>query len=58
MTKIKTTFKTFHEFACDEVIVSMVQYQGRMLVATSENIYEIRDGNLARLTFAVEEFVK
>ena len=43
--------ETIHTFPLGEIIVSMIEYRGRVLVATSLNIYEIEDGKLRRLVF-------
>ena len=38
-------------FPPGEAIVSMIEYRGRVLVATNWNVYEIEDGKLRRLVF-------
>ena len=42
-------FETFKEFPADEVIVSLVNFNGRILLATSYRIYELKDDKIVQL---------
>ena len=46
---------TFSEPDVDKVIVSMIEFQGVVLVATQKGVYKIVDDKLVRLEFVEKD---
>lgn len=47
--------KLMHEFAEGECIVGMIEFKGRILVATNFGLYRLRDDNLEPIQLLREE---
>lgn len=47
--------REFSEFPQGEPVVSMVEFNGRILIATTRRVYEIVDGQLHVLRFRLVE---
>ncbi len=42
---------TWKELHPDQVIVSMIEFNGRVIIATAQQLFEFKDGNLTPIVF-------
>lgn len=44
-------YNVFHTFANGEAVIGMTEFKGRLIIATSHDIYEVEGKRLVRLLF-------